>query len=150
MASGLEKYLNDLAGRLDSLEVRAGFLGGGTYPDGTSIATVAYSNEYGAPGNNQPPRPFFRNAISENQGEWADAVARGIKAGLDGRDVLEAVGAKIKGDIQTSIAEFSDPPLKESTLRARRTRKVMPTSSTKPLVDTRVMIGDVNYEVTDD
>ncbi|HCT9738205.1 TPA: hypothetical protein OUD13_002442 [Morganella morganii] len=150
MASGLEKYLNDLAGRLDSLEVRAGFLEGGTYHDGTSIATVAYSNEYGSPGNNQPPRPFFRNAISENQDEWAAAMASGIKAGLDVRDVFDAVGAKIKGDIQTSIAEFSDPPLKESTLRARRTRKVMPNSSTKPLVDTRVMIGDVNYEVTDD
>ncbi|CCK03358.1 hypothetical protein BN129_2013 [Cronobacter sakazakii 701] len=62
--------------------------------------------------------------------------------------MLEVVGAQIKGDIQESIATLMEPALSEVTLERRRNRKVMPNQSDKPLVDTRVMIGDVNYEVT--
>lgn len=150
MASGLEKYLKDMADRLNATEVRAGFFEGSTYPDGTSVAMVAARNEYGDPDNNQSPRPFFRIAINKNQGEWVEAIASGLQSGLDAKTTLEVVGARIKGDIQISISELMAPPLKESTLRARRNRKVMPNNSTKPLVDTRVMINDVNYEVLDD
>ncbi|MDU7495750.1 MAG: hypothetical protein E7K97_19650 [Providencia rettgeri] len=150
MASGLEKYLNGLAERLNATEVRVGFINGETYQDGTSVAEVAYKNEYGVPENNQPPRPFFRNAINEHSEEWVDAISRGIGNGLDARTVLEAVGAVIQGDVQESIATLVEPPLSQETIRRRRERKVMPNSSTKPLVDTRVMIGSVNYEVIDD
>ncbi|WP_272667831.1 hypothetical protein [Providencia sp. PROV117] len=150
MASGLEKYLNGLAERLNATEVRVGFINGETYPDGTSVAEVAYKNEYGVPENNQPPRPFFRNAINEHSEEWVDAISRGVGSGLDARTVLETVGAVVQGDVQESIATLVEPPLSQETLRRRRERKVMPNSSTKPLVDTRVMIGSVNYEVIDD
>lgn len=147
MASGLEDYLKRLEESLNATEVRAGFLGGTTYPDGTSVAMVAARNEYGDPGHNQPPRPFFRNAIAEHSVEWGEAIARGLRAGLPARDVLEAVGATIQGDIQVSISELMEPELSEATLKARKNRKVRPNGSSKPLVDTRVMIGDVNYEV---
>ena len=150
MANGLEKYLTDLAARLDATEVKAGFIDGTTYPDGTSVAEVAYKNEYGVPENNQPPRPFFRNAINSNKEEWVRGISRGLASGVSSRDVLEVIGARMKGDIQTSISELVDPPLSPTTLKIRRIRKVMPNSSNKPLVDTRVMIGDVNYEVIDD
>ncbi|MEY0837378.1 hypothetical protein AB7238_14215 [Providencia alcalifaciens] len=150
MASGLEKYLNGLSERLNATEVRVGFINGETYPDGTSVAEVAYKNEYGVPENNQPPRPFFRNAINEHSEEWVDAISRGIGNGLDARTVLEAVGAVVQGDVQESIATLVEPPLSQETIRRRRERKVMPNSSAKPLVDTRVMIGSVNYEVIDD
>lgn len=150
MANGLEKYLNGLAERLNATEVRVGFINGETYPDGTSVAEVAYKNEYGVPENNQPPRQFFRNAINEHSEEWVDAISRGIGNGLDARTVLEAVGAVVQGDVQESISTLVEPPLSQETIRRRRERKVMPNSSTKPLVDTRVMIGSVNYEVIDD
>ncbi|MFW5410783.1 hypothetical protein B7L51_019475 [Pectobacterium brasiliense] len=143
----LEKYLQDIEEKMNATEVRAGFLGGSTYPDGTSVAMVAARNEYGDPAKNQPPRPFFRNAISENQEKWKGSISRGLAAGVDARNVLEAVGAQIQGDIQESISDLMEPELAPATLKRRRTRKVMPNGSTKPLVDTRVMIGDVNYEV---
>ncbi|HEJ7052522.1 TPA: hypothetical protein SMF43_001466 [Serratia marcescens] len=148
MSDGLEKYLKGMEERLKATEVRAGFLGGSTYPDGTSVAMVATRNEYGDPANNQPPRPFFRNAIADHQEEWKKTIERGLASGHDSRTVLEVVGAQIKGDIQESIATLIEPPLSEVTLERRRNRKVMPNQSDKPLVDTRVMIGDVNYEVT--
>jgi len=148
MADGLDKYLEGMLEKLNATEVRAAFFGGSTYPDGTSVALVATRNEYGDPANNQPPRPFFRNAIAENMEEWKKTIERGLSSGLDSRTVLEVVGAQIKGDIQESIATLIEPPLSEVTLKRRRNRKVMPNQSDKPLVDTRVMIGDVNYEVT--
>ncbi|AGQ31607.1 hypothetical protein M495_14360 [Serratia liquefaciens ATCC 27592] len=147
MAGGLEAYLKNMEEKLNATEVRAGFLEGSTYPDGTPVAMVAARNEYGDPGHNQPPRPFFRTAIADNSAEWGGDIARGLAAGLSAAEVLEAVGAKIKGDIQESIATLMEPKLSDATIQSRRTRKERPNNSTKPLVDTKVMIGDVNYEV---
>ncbi|EOS94710.1 hypothetical protein LU631_02700 [Erwinia tracheiphila] len=147
MAGKIADFLNGVAKGLDSKQVKVGFIDKATYPDGTSVAMVAAINEYGNPGNNQLPRPFFRNAISEHSTEWADAVGRGIRAGLPVNNVLEVVGAQIQGDVKQSIASLMEPKLSATTLHIRRSRKVMPNKSDKPLVDTRVMIGDVNYEV---
>lgn len=147
MSSGLEEYLSRLAKELSSSSVKAGFIDGATYPDGESVANVAYKDEYGDPKNNQPPRPYFRNAISENKDEWAGAVGRGIASGRSVSEVLEVVGAKMAGDIQHSISVLVDPPLAKKTLELRRAKG---NTSTKPLVDTGVMIGSVNYEVSND
>lgn len=149
MTNGLENYLKGLEERLNATEVQAGFFPDATYPDGTKVAAVAASNEYGDPGNNQPPRHFFRQAIAEHKEEWSDDIARGMASGLDARTVLDAVGAKIQGDIQQSIASLMDPPLSPVTISRRRNRKERPNKSTKPLVDTRVMITSVNHEVKD-
>ncbi|MEI9581827.1 hypothetical protein [Enterobacter asburiae] len=147
MADGLDRYLQDMEKKIKSAEVRVGFLKGGTYPDGTSIPMVAARNEYGDPANNQPPRPFFRNAIADNQAKWAKTIERGISSGLDAETVFEVVGAQMKGDIQESIATLIEPKLSEATLRRRKNRSVLPNQSDKPLVDTRVLINSVDYEV---
>lgn len=149
MADAIELFLDNVANQLQSKQVRVGFIDGATYPDGTSVAAVAAGNEYGIPENNQPPRPFFRNAIALHEKEWAEAVGRGVRAGYPVEQVLERVGAKIQGDIHESISTLLEPSLSPVTLEIRRNRKERPTDSTKPLVDSKVMIGDVNYEVTD-
>ncbi|MDM2794904.1 MULTISPECIES: hypothetical protein [Citrobacter] len=146
MADSIEDFLNNVASQLDSKQLKVGFIDGATYPDGTPVAMVAAINEYGRPENNQPPRPFFRNAIAEHESEWTDAIARGIRAGYPVDQVLEVVGAQIQGDVQESIAQIMTPPLAASTLAARKSKG---NNSTKPLVDTKVMIRDVHYEVGD-
>lgn len=146
MADSIEDSLNNVASQLDSKQLKVGFIDGATYPDGTTVAMVAATNEYGRPENNQPPRPFFRNAIAEHESEWTDAIARGIRAGYPVDQVLEVVGAQIQGDVQESIAQLMAPPLAASTIAARKSKG---NNSTKPLVDTKVMIGDVNYEVSE-
>ncbi|EPV5843372.1 hypothetical protein ACV7K9_002710 [Escherichia coli] len=146
MADSIEDFLNNVASKLDSKQLKVGFIDGATYPDGTPVAMVAATNEYGRPENNQPPRPFFRNAIAEHESEWTDAIARGIRAGYPVDQVLEVVGAQIQSDVQESIAQLMTPPLAASTIAARKSRG---NNSTKPLVDTKVMIGDVNYEVSE-
>ncbi|HGK4675246.1 TPA: hypothetical protein ACJ2WV_004547 [Kluyvera georgiana] len=146
MADSIDDFLSNVASQLDSKQLKVGFIDGATYPDGTPVAMVAATNEYGRPENNQPPRPFFRNAIAEHESEWADAIARGIRAGYPVDQVLEVVGAQIHGDVQESIAQLMTPPLAASTIAARKSKG---NNSTKPLVDTKVMIGDVNYEVSE-
>lgn len=146
MAGAVDDFLANVASQLESKQVKVGFIDGATYPDGTSVAMVAATNEYGRPEKNQPPRPFFRKAIAAHESEWSEAVARGIRAGVPVEEVLEVIGARIQGDVQESISLLMEPPIKDATIANRRRRG---NNSTKPLVDTKVMIGDVNYEVSD-
>ncbi|HHT9074227.1 TPA: hypothetical protein ACT5CI_002916 [Edwardsiella tarda] len=132
---------------LQSLQLKVGFIDGAKYPDGTPVAMVAATNEYGRPENNQPPRPFFRDAIAEHESEWSEKIADGIKAGVPVDQVLSAVGEVIVADIRKSIATLMEPPLSPATIHHRRTRKKLQNDSTKPLVDTKEMIRDVHYEV---
>lgn len=138
--------LDDIANSLSDKQLKVGFIDGATYPDGTPVAMVAATNEYGNPANNQPPRPFFRNAISDHETEWSEDIARGLGTGLELEHVLSVVGEKIAGDIVQSISTLMDPPLSAATIVSRKSKG---NESTKPLVDTKVMIRDVHYEVGD-
>lgn len=150
MADAIEDFLNNVASQLDSKQLKVGFIDGATHTEtGQSIAQIAAWNEYGQPANNQPPRPFFRNAIAEHQEEWNSAIARGLRSGFGVDQVLEIVGAQIQGDVQLSISTLMKPKLSEATLHIRKTRKKRPTDSEKPLIDSGDMFGDVKYEVSD-
>jgi hypothetical protein len=146
MAGKILDFLEQVGKALESKQVKVGFVDGATYTDGESVAQVAADNEWGDPAARRPPRPFFRNAISAKSGEWADSVGRGVRAGINTSQVLEVVGAQIRGDVQESIATLMEPALAPLTIELRKERG---NQSTKPLVDKKVMIGDVNYEVGD-
>jgi hypothetical protein len=133
--------LNKIASGLSDLQLKAGFLEGATYPDGTPVPMVAATNEFGNPANNQPPRPFFRNAIAEHEGEWQDAMATLIANGGDTRDVLSLLGEIIVDDIKESIRTLDSPPLSPVTI-ARK-------GFDKPLIDTSNMLNSVSYEVSE-
>lgn len=144
MSDKILDALNNIASNLSDKQLKVGFIDGATYPDGTPVAMVAATNEYGNPVNNQPPRPFFRNAIAEHESEWLDTISRGLEKGLPIDDVLAVVGERAVGDVVQSIATLMDPPLSPATIASRKSKG---NSSTKPLVDTKVMIRDVHYEV---
>lgn len=145
MADAIDIFLSNVASQLNSKQVKVGFISGRNYVDsGVSVAMVAAINEYGNPANNQPPRPFFRNAIAGHSEEWADAVARAIRSGTPTDTLLELVGAQIWGDVNQSITTLIEPALSPVTIALRRVRG---NKSTKPLVDTKTMLGDLSYEV---
>lgn len=101
--------------------VSIGFMEGATYPDGTSVASVAFWNEFGHGGKfPSPPRPFFRTMISENQSKWPGMMAKSLKATrLDGQKTLAYMGEEIDGELKQSIIDFSSPALSPVTLRLR-------------------------------
>ncbi|WP_302421446.1 hypothetical protein [uncultured Citrobacter sp.] len=144
MSDKILDALNNIASNLSEKQLKVGFIDGATYPDGTPVAMVAATNEYGNPANNQPPRPFFRNAIAQHESEWLDAISRGLQKGVSLDDVLAVVGERAVGDVVQSIATLMDPPLSPATIASRKSKG---NASTKPLVDTKVMIRDVHYEV---
>lgn len=142
----VSKYLRDLANRLDDNEVlRAGFLEGATYPDGTPVATVAAANEFGDPAANRPPRQFFRDAIAANGKRWAKGLGKLIHAGNSVENALMLTGEVVRGDIQDSIRKFTSPPLSPNTRK-----KSAKAGFDKPLIDTTQMINSADYEVRKD
>ena len=73
----LQAALAELAKKVSkAASVEVGFLEGATYPDGTSVAMIAAIDEFGAPANGTPPRPYFRNMIAKDSPDWGDAVGK--------------------------------------------------------------------------
>ena len=150
MADAIENFLNNVASQLESKQVKVGFIGGVVHEHSNeTIAQIAAWNEYGQPENNQPPRPFFRNAINDHEKEWNNDLAKMIRSGMEVDRALDILGSRIQGDVRISISQLMDPPLSPVTLKIRRTRKTRRTESTKPLVDSGEMFDGVNYEVSD-
>jgi len=137
----MEKKLAEIAKKVgNGTTIKVGFLEGAKYPDGTPVSMVAAANEFGDPAMNRPPRPFIRNMIEEKSPDWPDDISKILIAtGYDGKATFSLMGERIKGQMQESIREFSEPALAESTI-ARK-------GFDKPLIDTSVMINSVDYQI---
>lgn len=169
----LDKALRKLAKKVGKPAVlRAGFLEGAKYPDGTSVPQVAAIQNFGAPARGIPPRPFFTNAVSRGSGEWAGKLAKLlVLTDYDAEKALTMMGPVLAFDIQKSITETNAPPLSEVTLQLRKMRQENPDLvvtgatvgeaarrakddvstagvSVKPLVDSGTMFRYVSFEVT--
>lgn len=139
----LEKRLAELAESLgDAKTLRVGFLEGATYPDGESVAMVAAANEFGDPGMNRPPRPFFRRMIEEKSPQWGDDIGKiAVAVKYDASTLFSLMGERIKEQLQSSIREFTDPELAPSTVAKK--------GFDKPLIETSHMLNSVDYDVKD-
>lgn len=137
----LRKALDDIAKKLDKGgTLSVGFLENATYPDGTPVALVAASNEYGT--DKIPARPFFRDMIAAKSDDWPEGLGQALVANdYDAEKALKLTGDGIKGQLQQSIVDFVGAPLAKSTVKAKGTDK--------QLVDTGHMLNSVDYEVTE-
>lgn len=69
------------------------------------VAQVAFWDEYGS--KTSPPRPFFRNMIRDNSGQWGAQLALALKqSGMDGHKALEIMGHNIKDKLVKSIKDW--------------------------------------------
>jgi len=135
----LEAALIDMARRVAKpATLQVGFFEDATYPDGTSVATVAAFNNFGT--KRAPPRPFFTNMVHDKSPEWAPALAKLLKANnMDAVKSLTILGDGINGQLQQSINDLVSPPLAESTIKRK--------GFDKPLIDTTRMINSAGYKV---
>jgi len=108
-----------------------------------TVAEVASYHEFGR-GNN-PERSFIRETFDIKRLEMGMALrplASQVVAGkMTARRALEIIGMKAQSDIQGRIEEGIDPPLKESTIKRKK--------SSKPLIDTGQLKNSITYEVRD-
>lgn len=141
----LLKAMKDLAKK----QARVGFLESAKYPDGTPVAYVATIQEFGS--GAIPPRPFMRPTIEQQKAAWRETLRKGAKAVVNGNievgDMLQQFGMQSAGDVRQTIAAVTAPPLKQSTLDARQSRKKTEGVSQKPLVDTGLLIQSVTSDV---
>lgn len=137
--------------------VRAGFLDGATYPNGQSVAYIAYINEYGR-GHN-PERPFMKNTVKENSKKWTNFIKAKLKGNLKRAEaIFKATGEIMRADIVDNIVNYNgiNPTNKPATIEAkkRRQRSGKGTVGINPeqvLIDGKyqqMMSKSVSYEVT--
>lgn len=108
----LDMFLVKTARRVSgATELRVGYMGAATYPDGTSVALVAAVNEFGSPSKGIPPRPSFRNMITKNSPGWAATLGKALTHyDWDAAQALDAMGEVMMGQLQESILETNEPP----------------------------------------
>lgn len=133
--------LDEVEKQFSNIQLKVGFLEGATYNGVIPVPMVAATNEFGNPAHNQPPRPFFRNAIAEHEEEWKEKTALLIERGDDIREIFSMLGETIVGDIRQSIITLDSPPLSPVTI-ARK-------GFDNPLIDTKNMLDSVSYEVSE-
>jgi len=122
------------------------------YPDGTPVATVAITQEFGSPSKNIPPRSFVRKAANDEGENWKKQYSGGIKKVLNGdiriNQVISGIALLVEGDIKKAISKVVSPPLNPKTIKARLIGKKVGNKNTsvKPLVDTGYMMASVTHE----
>ena len=140
----LKKFIRDVKRAKDGPDVEVGFFATAKYPDGTPVALVAATNEFGTDDGHIPERPFFRNAIRKGKEPVREVLAENLTHengyALD-RRTLERVGHQLTAEIKKSIVTLRDPPNKPSTIRRK--------GSSNPLVDTTTMMRSVTHRVVD-
>ncbi|NYA42969.1 hypothetical protein HZI31_06570 [Serratia fonticola] len=139
----MERKLAELAAKIgEAKTLRVGFLEDATYPDGEPVSMVAAANEFGNPGNNQPPRPFFRNMIADKSPDWGDDLGKiAVATNFDADTFLPLMGERIRDQLQESIRELTEPPLAPYTIKKK--------GFDKPLIEDGVMLNAVDYDVED-
>ena len=110
--AGLDAALKKIGDKIGKArEVRVGFLEGATYPDGSSVASVAAINNFGAPAAGIPARPFFSSMIANKSPDWGERFARVLKlCDYDTDLALARMGSGIQGQLAQSIVDFSGAP----------------------------------------
>lgn len=169
----LESLLSGLSG---NAQCKVGFLESSKYPDGTPVAYVATIQEFGAPEQSIPPRPFMRPTVARDTPKWRDLAEKGARSIARGNDTLETVldklGGVAAGGVKRSIQEVTSPALSPVTLVLRKWRREgrkitgatvgqaaayanspgadFSGAPTKPLVDEGIMFGAVTHAVESD
>lgn len=150
----LEKYLREKMKVGGTLKV--GFTSRARYPDGTSVALVAYKNETGAGGI--PRRPFMHRTLDLYGEEWADGIINAMRGNFSQASAARAfnlVGHNAAVNMAQVITAWdpSDPRLNSPiTIAAKRAgaRKGKNLRAIDPrtaLIDTSTMISNISYKV---
>lgn len=138
------KVFDDLKRRfIGARVVKVGFPQGKAEADGTPVAMIAATHEFGSPERGIPERSFLRSSMHENAQKYVRLnklnLVSILRGGLTADQALGQLGEMAKGDVQVKIRSGDFTPLKQATMDRK--------GSSKPLVDTGQMVQSVSYEV---
>jgi len=139
--SGLSELIKQVEA-LGKLKAEVGWQDTARYENGTPVALVAQTQEFGSPKRRIPPRPMVRPTILAQKKVWSDSMGLGVKAVAQGTrsplQVMQAIGELAAGDVRMTITQINSPPLAESTKAGRVRRGLEPA---KPLQATGLMLA---------
>lgn len=125
--------------------LKVGFFDTAKYENGEYVAQVAFWNEYGTISKNGnqhiPPRPFMRN-VTDNQNAMSrifNVAKIELEKGMENERVAEICGEQLAQMVKLSITGGSYIPNSAYTIAKK--------GSSRPLVDTGLMLGSVSYKV---
>ena len=140
----LEAYLQELSQLVkEPGELKVGFMGGKTYPNGVKVSHVAIWQEFGWDEFNVrfPPRPFFRWSIAKNEKVWMRLLGEFLKHyKYKSKPALEELAEIMKNDIRQYIVDMVSPELAPATIAKKGHDKL--------LIDTGLMLDSVDSEVS--
>jgi hypothetical protein len=139
--------LDDLAQRIEGMTntvVKVGVFSGHAYPDGTSLAEVVITQEFGDPALKIPSRPFMRPALHDSEKAMASEAIKQLREGKEADQIGKFLGAYLVGQMRKKIAQIHTPKLRPLTLENRLARGV---TSIKPLIDSGYMQASLNFTV---
>lgn len=99
--------------------LKVGYFENAKYPDGTSVAQVAFWQEFG--NKRIPPRPTFRPMIAKHSSTWGKAFGKLLHfTKFDVKKALALMGKGIKDQLVESIVNTPQPQLSNITLMLRK------------------------------
>lgn len=144
--------------------VKAGFLRGRSYPDGTPVAAIAAVQEFGAVIRKTthrsgavsiviPPRPFMRAAMAQDAPKWKEVFRQALAESLAASHqpeatrrtlhmpttALQRTGQAMQASITRAIQAVHTPPNSPATIHHK--------GSDKPLEDTKTLLNSVSFQV---
>lgn len=118
----------------ENSHVEIGTLSGTRRKDGSNMAVIAATHEYGSEKKKIPSRSFLRAFMDEKRDKINTKIlnmARAITAGkLMTKKGLTRLGVWGAGQVKKKITDVDSPPLKKTTIKRRKW------GGTNPLIDT--------------
>lgn len=127
------------AGKGSISSVAIGFFDTAKYIDGTYVADVAVTNEFGL---GVPERSFFRQANEVVRKKLIAVIKKFVDPKTLRVDMRIGglLGEVHKSAVQQSIVDLREPPNSPATIRAKGGKD-------NPLIDTSTMVNAVTYRV---
>lgn len=101
-----------------------------------------------------PPRPFMKPSVEDNKEALMSLTGEAVNLFLSGQiseqQAADMIAETMAGNIRAAIVKVTAPPLKSSTIEAKRSRykdKKTIGSLTKPLIDSGHMLETVTSKV---
>ena len=162
-----ENRIPDLLNELEYLAthfVEIGIFSGSDREDDTPMLMIAFVHEFGmeipkrnteeikadknavtSPYITIPERSYLRAGFDANldkiHREFEYLLSQVLELKISGKTALELIGASVTTKIQDFLVELKEPPLAESTIRAK--------GSSNPLVDTGQLMNSITWKITE-
>ena len=119
----IKAALDRVPAQMEKVEAKIGWFPSAQYKDHTPVASIAAIQEFGAPEDHIPARPFLRPTIARDKEMWVRQLGRGVKDvladRLNGHDVFSAIAKAGAQGVQKTIASIHAPPLSPITIMLR-------------------------------